>query len=517
MPTPEALLAASMQEPAERVAEDPKVRAALVTWEPPAPLQTAGGLEPYVPDSSRPWNWERAAHLLRRVGIGPRRSEILWAYEYGRTHGITALVDALLAPSPMPNPPGSWALEPPQSLRGLSQQEVQAIQAQWRTWLGELRAWWITQMRQQGLNIRERMVLFWANHFVVEASKVQIPHYLYGLLDLFRRQALGNVKELTKAVGKTPAMLIYLDGVQSRAGNPNENYARELLELFTMGIGHYTEQDVVEAARAFTGWYIDGLEGRLNPQRFDAGTKTFLGRTGPWTADDIVEIIFEQPVTARFLCRKLYRHFVYVTPNEDIVEGLAQIMRAHQYELRPVLRALLSSAHFFEEAVMGAQIKSPVEAIVGAARALELPAGVEAFLYDACRQAGQDLLDPPDVAGWPGYRSWISTTTLPIRWRATDGLIDGRTLRGTRLSARADLLRLVRTQISQPQDAETLVRELVGWLWGLAPSVDRLRMLLEVLLQGIPAYEWGLDKPGAELRLQGLVKYLLRQPEYQLT
>jgi hypothetical protein len=485
--------------------------------QPPSPIQTAGGLEPYRPSPSQPWTVERAAHLLRRVIIGPKRSEILWAYEYGRAHGIEALVDALLAPLPLPTPPGSWALEPPQSLRGLSQQEVQAILAQWRQWLEELRLWWIARMRDPVLNIRERMVLFWSNHFVVEALKVRAPQYLYDLLHLFRLYALGNVKELTKAVGKAPAMLIYLDGVQNRAGNPNENYARELLELFTMGIGHYTEQDVKEAARAFTGWYIDGLQGKLDPRGFDAGIKTFLGRTGPWTADDIVEIIFQEPATALFLCRKLYRHFVYVSPNEEIVAGLADVFRAHKYELRPVLRTLLSSAHFYDEAVMGAQIKSPVEALIGASRALGLPAGLEGFLYQACQQAGQDLLSPPDVSGWPGHRAWINTTTLPVRWRATDGLIEGRNIRGGRLPVRADLLRLVREQISQPDDAQVLVRELAQWFWGVSPSEQRVQTLLDVLLQGIPAYEWGIDKPGAELRLQMLFKYLLRQPEYQLT
>ena len=302
-------------------------------------------------------------------------------------------------------------------------------------WLNELQDEWFLTMITVGF--RERMTLFWQNHFVTQYDDYFVAMHAYRYLKLLREHALGNLKDFVHAIGTDPAMLRYLDGDSNRNLEPNENYARELLELFTMsptdkdGNGNYTQDDIVEIARALTGWVIDYLANStvFIPSRFDDGEKTFFGRTGNFGYDEVVNIIFEErgAETAYFICEKLYTEFVYAVPDADIVQQLADELLANNYEVAPVMRILLKSAHFFDDQLAGSRIKSPVDLLAGMANEVMVLPSLEitGFLKAVASFLEQNLLNPPNVAGWPGYRSWISTTSLPIRWLVTDFLLFG--------------------------------------------------------------------------------------------
>jgi uncharacterized protein (DUF1800 family) len=318
-------------------------------------------------------------------------------------------------------------------------------------------------------------------------------------------------------------MLYYLDGRVNRAGKPNENYARELMELFTMGVGNYTEEDVGEAARAMTGWVVEGSRSRLKDSRHDKGDKTFLGRTGNWNDVDITNIIFDQPVTAKFICRKLYQEFVYHFPDEVIVDQLAHILRENNFELKPVLETLLLSAHFFDDTTIGSKVKSPIQLTAGTARSLGLKVGdnenlTAEFLVDQADELGQKLLDPPNVAGWQGYRSWVSTNTLPKRHLHTDKLVNGQSHfvgRSFYEMSPMDHVAYIKT-FPDPWDAVKLVRSMGACMTAFPVDAEREEMFLSILLGGAEVYDWNPDATGAELRISNLLKFILELPEYQL-
>jgi uncharacterized protein (DUF1800 family) len=233
---------------------------------------------------------------------------------------------------------------------------------------------------------------------------------------LFRKHALGPFADLLTAIVGDPAMLVWLDGADSKKDKPNENFGREFLELFTVGVGHYAEKDVREAARAFTGWSIDKGKGHFNAADHDAGPKTFLKQTGPWKASDVVRITLEQPACAEFLCRKLYRFFVNESaePKAELLAPLAEEMRKSKYDVAHVVGVILRSRHFYDGANHRQRVKGPVEFSAGVVRALEVPRGDVRLLAMAlaCERQGQDLFHPPNVKGWDGGKTWLNSTTV---------------------------------------------------------------------------------------------------------
>ena len=245
--------------------------------------------------------------------------------------------------------------------------------------------------------------------------------------DTLRRNAFGNFAALTKKMSRDPAMMIYLDLQQSRQEHPNENWARELMELFTVGIGNYSEQDIRESARAFTGYRIDMTtqQFRFAPFQQDRGNKTFMGRSGALSGDDIIDTLVQQPACARFIGRKLLRYFVEDDPAPEVVETMASSIRAHHFELRPVLTELFSSSEFYSDRVMHAQIKSPVQFVVQTAKLLDAPLPAPTAVQNGLRQMGQILFAPPNVKGWDGGKSWITTSTLLFRYNFANYMING--------------------------------------------------------------------------------------------
>jgi len=273
--------------------------------------------------------------------------------------------------------------------------------------------WWAQRMLTTKRPLEEKMALFWHGHFATSDDKVRDYRKLVQQLALFRTHAAGNFRDLLIGVAKDPAMLVYLDAGENVKGNPNENFGREILELFTMGVGNYKETDIREAARAFTGWTNDSLKFVVKPELHDDGEKTFLGRRGKFDGVDVIDIILEQDVTARFIASKLYRYFVREDPSPELVASLGKVLKENTYAIAPLLTTMFLSRDFYSPPSYGTQIKNPVHLVVSTYRKLgltEIP-GIPDF-NSTTRDLGQELFHPPNVAGWEGGRSWITPALL---------------------------------------------------------------------------------------------------------
>lgn len=444
------------------------------------------------------WDEKAAIHVLSRTLFGYTQQDI----DFALSMSLDEFIDNhLLADKPEPTPP-FWVYD------SSSDNSTERTR--------ELTYWWYDQMIRQGYSFRERIVLFWHNHFVSEVDKVSLPQRMYWQNRLFREYAFGNVRELTKKVSIDPAMLIYLDGNKNRKGAPNENYARELMELFTMGIGNYTETDVQEAARALTGWRVEGVTSYFDPERFDDGTKTILGETGNFGYEDVVDIIFRQNVTAEFFCRELYREFIYFVPDENFVAELAGLLRDNNYELKPVLSALLKSTYFHSPEIIGSKIKNPVEFVVQVMRQFNITSPDYSYMRQVAEALEQKLFDPPNVSGWDGDKRWINTTTLPARNIFTDSVVKGERPGGSELTFKVNLIDYARTYPSS-ENAEAFIDD-VSKIFIQFPLSDRRRTyLLDTLLDGAAVYDWSTFNELAEKRLELFFKAMLRLPEYQLS
>ena len=313
--------------------------------------------------------------------------------------------------------------------------------------------WWANRMLQTTHPVEEKMALLWHGHFATHENKVRDYRKMQQQIALFEKGATGNIRDLTVHVAQNPAMLYFLDAQYNVKGAPNENFAREVMELFTMGVGHYSEKDVRECARAFTGWYFDDLTFKVNPDKHDDGVKTFLGRTGDFDGVAALGIIFEQPVTAEYLAAKVYRFLVRDELSDGLKQKLGVVLRDGGYEIKPLLTAIFSSRDFYSQASYGAHIKGPVEHMVAMMKHLgvETMPGVPDFNQSTIAM-GQHLLNPPSVAGWAGGKAWITPGLLIERGNvARDVLIPDMTgfrdwnfTAGTRRHSRPPVARRLR-------------------------------------------------------------------------
>ncbi len=485
-----------------------------------AARRTQSGLEPWLPSSGDPFNARRAAHLLRRAVFLPAWSDVRTAV----AQGLDATIDALFDTPPDPLSPGAWAEDIVD--RPVTQEEKNAYDARNMTLCDALRGWWANVMATSGPTIQERMVFFWSGHITSESREVRVPQLLYTQNQLFRAYALGNFRSLMKLVNHDAAMLRYLGGDINTGGNPNENYARELMELYTMGEGHYTEQDIKEAARCLTGWRLDeftSLEPVFNPMYHDTGNKTFMGRTvvgrssldGRFEGDEIVDIIFEREEVALFLCRKLYLAFVYNNPaavDGDIVRGLADVFRANNYEIRPVIETLLRSAHFFDDVNVGAMIKNPAVYEAGMVRQFGAnPGGTQ--LQKDMTSLEQELINPPTVQGWEDYRTWISTTTYPLRKNYALRFVTGQ-MPGGGTQLPMDVVAWAK-EIDGHTDADTLIDNILTLLLPRPVSTTRRELYLNAMLGNAPVYEWNIDAPAAAVNLRAMLTRVTEAPDFQ--
>lgn len=501
---------------------------------PTRPARPTASIAPY----QQPLTRNDALHLLRRFTLGPTQALVDQLVGMRAEEAVDLLLGDPAAEPPVPSP-GSWVDQAQEDPNGVDIVTRGQIEALWESNFKRLQQWWIDLMRTEHLPAREKLTLFWSGHFTTEFTYdlgYIPPQVLYRQNLMLRRMRLGNFRAFLEEVTLDCAMLEYLGGTLNVAGKPNENYAREMMELYSTGIGWYTEGDVKEAARVLTGWksslYSDAPapNGIFNtwfkPSDHDIGAKQYLGFSIPARDQDtnteylvrtqevrrMIEILFDQraEAIARFMVGKLYRFFVYSNPAATDIEtlnALMQVFIANDFELRPLLRTLLASEHFFDPANRGVQIKSPADYAVGLARQLGIPLPDAA---SALARMEQDLIDPPDVSGWRGYRTWISTKTIPQRVQYAHQLI-------------ASMSDLQAQQLVQSfdgwQSVDTFVAELTRFLLPRPIGSTRLAYYTNVLLAGAPSYEWPTivsDASAVATRLRALLRIIVKAPDYHL-
>lgn len=507
----------------------------------------------------------QAVHLLKRTMFGATPEDIAWVKGLGLDQAVEALLTTVTPVTTQPVniygedehgilPGESWVNSPPPS----------SDDEDGKRW-NSYKAWWIGVMINQGRSIQEKMTLFWHNHFVTEMDMTHDSRYIYKYNTTLRANAVGNFKTLTKAITLDPAMLRYLNGYLNSKAGADENYARELHELFTVGKGpdsHYTEEDVRATARVLTGFrinantittYFESTEHDIENKEFSDfySNKKITGKTGQDGAtelDDLLTIIFAQPECAKFIVRKLYRWFVYYLIDDaveaNVITPLADIFRNNNYELLPVLRALFKSEHFFDPLNMSALIKSPIDHNVGLVREFGVTfptAYMDAYdAWDRIRSHAasmlQDIGEPPQVAGWQPYyqepqyhEMWINTDTLPKRNQFTDAMVSEGGYGGVAIDVMAFAQRL-----SNPSDPVQLITDSIAVLYRIDVS-DTFKAWLKntILLSGQNPdsdYYW-TDAWNAwaayptdtalrtvvESRLRTLYKYMMNLSEYQLS
>lgn len=492
----------------------------------PIPISRSNQTNPTVD-----WNENSVAHLLKRILPAPRYSEILEISQLS----LTETVDLILTDLPLPEPPGDWVTEAVPAWGELSDEEIINIIELYFERSYILIDWWIMRMTQSPVSITESMTLFWHNHFATSQEKVFFPQAMYEQNEAIREHCLGNFKMLLRKITFGPAMMIWLDTNGSKKWSPNENFGRELLELFTLGVDHYTQEDIVEASRAFTGYVTNGLMTNydFNTQTgwgiwwddwHDFDEKTFLGQTGNWTGDDIINIILEQDQTAIFLCEKIYQWFVYESVDESMVNEMAHVLRINDYEIKPVLDFLFSSDHFYDPALRGAKIRNPLSVIQGTVRQFDLDEATfpDLFFLQIHQFLGMLPMYPPDVAGWPGYRTWINSISLPIRKLLTTSLIDGNTFLG-QLDQTIDVIALANSMYDSDESqfaSIQMVRKCSLLLFGTPLSESMEADLLAILLDGAEPYDWFIDAPennGQWNRFRDMIRFMMKKPEYQLS
>ena len=385
--------------------------------------------KPYVASDEQPWKLERAAHLYRRAAFGGTWTELQTAVEAG----CAATVDLLM--------------------RGGGDRESFYVEARSTiaSLLGlggnnELPAWWLYVMMHSPHPLEEKMTLFWHGHFATSAAKVTDHGLMLAQNELLRKHALSSFRPLLHGAARDTAMLLWLDSSVNRKTRPNENFAREVMELFALGVGNYTEGDVKEAARSFTGWEVKHNQFWFNRVQHDDGRKRVLGKSGAFDGDEVIDVLLDEPAAAKFIVRKLYRYLVAddfpeatgegasgdpaaaIAAHESLLEPLAADYREHDYDTGRLVRTILSSNHFYSAAAMGRKIKSPVEFAAGLVRSLDGHTNHYA-LADDLAALGQRVFYPPNVKGWNGGREWINAYTLLARQNLVAALVgerDGR-------------------------------------------------------------------------------------------
>ncbi len=518
-----------------------------------------------------PWEYAQAGHLLRRVTFGPTVENINEAVELG----FEGVFERLFEERPMPGVPLNNYFEDDPYV-GIGETWIDApyidgtnlYDYRW----GSMQAWTIENILEQGIHLREKLTLFWHNHFGLRTSGD--PKFAYRYINLLRRYSWGNVRDLVKEVTIDPAMLIFLNGNQNTERAPNENYARELLELYTVGKGPlagpgdyttFTEEDVAEIARVLTGWRDIG-EDTLDPEvtvgveyvseRHDTGVKQLSLRFNNAVISNeeekeystLIDIIFEQQATAKHICRKLYRWFVYYVIEDDVEEmiigPMAQTLIDNDYDIKPVISLLLRSEHFFDFLNQGPMIKNPIDFVISTVRQtyLVIPETLnEKYIslqefYEMAFHMDMEYYEPPQVAGWSSYyqapsyyRRWINGITMRFRMNYTRWVAKaGIKVRGIRM--KADPFKIMEVAVAEPLDPNSVVRGFTKALCPLPLTDEQHDALKEILIPGLPDFEWTVEygqfvenpedsdlAESIEDRLRNLLEIVMQLPEFHLS
>jgi uncharacterized protein (DUF1800 family) len=436
------------------------------------------------------------AHLYRRAAFGASWSEL----DEGLKLGPEACVARLLA--------GSRSAS-------VTEQDFESI-ARTAVATGNdrnLQGWWLFRMLAGAHPLQERLTLFWHDHFATSQDKVANLALMHQQNELFRRYALGHFwdKEsggLLLATSRDPAMLVWLDSNSNRRASPNENFAREVMELFALGIGNYTEADIREAARAFTGWFVNKNEFKFVSSEHDTGDKAVLGRRGNWDGADVVRIVADQPAFALFLVTKLYRHFVNENdaPDPAVLSLLAAGFREREYDVSWLVSTILRSRLFYSPLAYRQKVTSPVDFAIGTSRRLEGSRVSPVALADVCSKLGQTLFHPPNVAGWEEGRAWINSSTLLGRSNFAQEIVASS---GGRFAGRTDPAALARRYgITSDNDIVDFFLELL--VDGNVPDETRRQLAQSMTTSAGRGGQAGRD------RVRVLVQLILSSPEYNL-
>ena len=508
-----------------------------------APLAAAGTLDPYA----TVLDLDATRHLLRRTMLGAKPADITRFLGMSSDAAVDTIVNEALAETPPADPPWISELPPPW---WASQAEREAYDATNIDRWGEYSVDWLNRLYSTGL--RERLTILWQDHFVTSAEVYYHAQLMHWYLQMLRTHALGNFKDFVYDVGLNKAMLLYLNGVDNQKGAPNENYARELLELFTCGIvdkdgnANYTENDVKEISRCLTGYTFDWfqLTTSFDSNRFDDGSKTVFGQTGNYGYAEVLDVIFNQRGSqiAYYICQKLYQEFVYEIPNKTIIEQLATTLQSANWDLATVLRQLLKSQHFFDTNTRGARIASPIEKCIGFQKEVSAPWVKEnqLMVYYGSWSMDQVPFLIASVNGWPRHRNWISTRTIPERWGMIDWMLwaDGDPAPRIDLSgfvdslvdttdalvafhfaeAVAELLMPVPVDQVDWEDSNEFGGDLVSnpIPQNILSGPPHVLTLTKMLLRGIPWYEWNPTNPDLDWTLRLFIAEVTRVPEFQL-
>jgi uncharacterized protein (DUF1800 family) len=497
-------------------------------------------LQPYIPNGSDRFDAVKAAHLLNRAGFGGKPEEIEAIMELGPQRAVDALLDFPDASADeqsrtdLPDL-SSVGDDYPKTfearralLIGKTEDERKAINQMLmlknREAVAATLGWWLKRMSNAAYPLQEKLTLFWHGHFTTSARDERSAAAMWQQNETLRRNSAGNFRTFVKEISHDPAMLDYLNNQQNFKEHPNENYARELMELFTLGIGNYTENDIKQAARAFTGWGHDGENFFFRRAQHDYGIKTFMGRSGNFDGDDIIDIILQQPACAPYIAQRLLNFFVQDEPEPALCQSLGAVLRENGYDLRPVLTTMFTSKLFYSPSVIGAQIKSPIQLVIGTQRLLNAPQTNLPPVLVALEQMGQVPFAPPNVKGWPGGRTWINTSTLFVRYNTALWLAGGgQPIQG----GRGELARFValrgggrgpggrgafgmRGNSFNPRPEANSAEELVDtWITRLIQRPiddDRRKVLVDAVGN---RYE-------SESALRNLIQLIVSMPEYQL-
>ncbi|CAM9558977.1 unnamed protein product [Phaeothamnion confervicola] len=462
---------------------------------------------------------EAARHLLNRTGFEVRPEQVRAFAGLSRADAADRLLAGTVTKAGTPAPAWSGEFVSPRRLRTLDDAGKKQFQREQVGRAIDLKNWWVTEMLATRSPLTERMTLFWHNHFTSSLQKVKSATLLYRQNVLLRRHALGNFTQLLHAVSKDPAMLVYLDSASSRRGQPNENFAREVMELFTLGEGSYAEQDIREAARAFTGWSIDPETGEYlwRPFAHDQGTKTVLGRSGNLDGDDVLDLLLAQPKTAEFVVAKLWREFVSPEPDAHEVARIGRLFRASGYDIRTALHALLVSDAFYADENRGALVKSPVDFVIGTMRQFDVGYSDPLPLTFLLRTLGQDLFSPPNVKGWPGGDAWINSTTLLARRQFVERLfrVDESRMQGAMADAGMKGIARLPEARARAIRASLDIRFSSGeWLKQFGDPDPQPAM--QKLLLPLPPAAGDAMPADAQARGMDLIRRLTADPAYQL-
>ena len=463
-------------------------------------------------DRSRPHPLSKrrsqVAHLLRRAGFGASPETVDEFEALGLKGAVDRLVDF-------------------ESVEDDVEERFKLFNLDLKK-LTDLQRWWLLRMVYTRRPLQEKMVLFWHGLLTSASAKVGLPnptpqnpdppHYLLNQHNFFREHAVDRFEALLMGVARDPAMMIWLDSQTNVKGKPNENFARELMELFSLGIAGsdgqptYTETDVREVARAFTGYGLDAGKFTFRPAQHDAGPKTIFGKTGAFNGDDVIDLILAHPSSAPYICRRLFAYFAYPNPEPDVLDGLVQVFRSSNGSIRAVLRTLFTSPAFYSPKAYRATAKSPAEYVAGMARSLELQ--TDAFnVQGSMQRMAQTLFNPPNVSGWPGGAAWFNSTTWLERVNRANSVLSIRKDDHTQPVA---LLTFVqRHSLDTPERAVDFFLDLL--VDGQVRAPQRQVLVDYVtegsLWKGVPAKE---SEPAVDRKLRGLVYLILASPEYQL-